>query len=89
MWGEPILFGSKAEMPEIKPVLLPGVFGEYADSLSRNLQTPPALAVMTVISVLSTALARKVVIGPLVDDGYCEPLNVWTLGVAESGERKS
>jgi putative DNA primase/helicase len=89
VWHEPILFGSKAEMPEIKPEWLPGIFGEYADRLSQNLQTPPALAVMSVLSVLSAALARKVVIGPWCDDAYSEPINIWTLTVAESGERKS
>jgi len=88
-WGDPILFGSGAVTPEISPGLLPGVFGEYAAALTQNLQTPAALAVMTVISVLSTALARKATIGPWPDDSYGEPLNVWTLAVAESGERKS
>jgi len=88
-WGDPVLFGSGAATPEISPSLLPGVFGEFADCLTQNLQTPAALVVMTLVSVLSTALARKVVIGPWPDDGYCEPVNVWTLAVAESGERKS
>ena len=88
-WGDPILFGSKADTPEINPGWLPGVFGEYCDLLSRNLQTPPALAFTSILSVLSAALARKIVIGPWADDAYAEPVNVWTLAVAESGERKS
>ncbi|MDD5033162.1 MAG: YfjI family protein [Methylococcaceae bacterium] len=88
-WGDPVLFGTVAVTPEIQCHLLPGVFGEYAECLSQNLQTPSALAVMTVTSILSTALARKVTIGPWPDDGYSEPVNVWTLAVAESGERKS
>jgi putative DNA primase/helicase len=88
-WGEPILFNSKTVTPEIEATLLPGVFGEYAEALTQNLQTPPALAVTTILAVLSTALGRKVVIGPWADDAYAEPVNVWTLAVAESGERKS
>jgi putative DNA primase/helicase len=88
-WGEPVLFSAKNETPDIPPESLPGVFGEYAAALTESLQTPPALAVATIAAVLSTALARKATIGPWGDDAYAEPLNVWTLAVAESGERKS
>ena len=88
-WGEPVLFDTLSLTPEIDCKLLPGVFGEYGESLTQNLQVPSALVVATIVSVLSTALARKVVIGPYPDDDYIEPVNVWTLGVAESGERKS
>jgi hypothetical protein len=88
-WGDPILFGTVAATPEISPALLPGVFGEFAQSLTDNLQTPPAMAVMYSLAVLSTALQRKFVVAPYDDGGYTEPVHVWVLIIAESGERKS
>ncbi len=89
-WGEPIQFGTVAATPEIPPdSLLPGVFGQFAHALSENVQTPGAMAVAYCLAVLSTALQGKFTVGPWPDDGYCEPVHVWTLTIAESGERKS
>ncbi len=89
-WGEPILFDQVLRTPEIDPInILPGVYGEYAKALSENFQTPPALAVSMVLSTLSTALAGKFDIRPYADDSWIEPLMVWTLAIAETGEGKS
>lgn len=89
-WGEPILFDHVFVTPEIDPVsVLPGVYGEFAHALSLNFQTPSALAVGMVTSILSTALAGKFVVKPYGDDSWIEPLMVWTLGIAETGEGKS
>ena len=89
-WDEPILFDQVFVTPEIDPIEnLPCVFGEYAQALSENFQTPPALAVSMIVSVLSTALAGKFDIRPYPDTSWVEPLMTWTLAIAETGEGKS
>ncbi len=86
-WDEPMGF-NQIETPELPPDLLPGVFGEYADALSSALQTPPTMAVLFILAVLSLALQRKFKTSAFGDD-YCEPVNVWVVILADSGERKS
>ena len=86
-WEEPLPF-NRIETPELPPDLLPGVFGEYVDALSEALQTPPTMAVLFTLSVLSLALQRKFKVSPFGDD-YAEPVCVWTVILADSGERKS
>lgn len=86
-WDEPLPFNN-IETPVLPPELLPGVFGEYADALSEALQTPPTMAVLFTLAVLSLALQRKFKVAPNGDD-YSEPVCVWTVILADSGERKS
>ena len=89
-WGEPILFDQLFLTPEIDPSgIFPGVYGEYAKALSENFQTPPALAASNVLSMMSTALAGKFDIRPYQDDSWIEPLMIWLLTIAETGEGKS
>lgn len=86
-WDEPLPF-NQIETPELPPALLPGVFGEYADALSEALQTPPTMAVLFTLAVLSLALQRKFKVSPFGDD-YAEPVCIWAVILADSGERKS
>lgn len=86
-WDEPHPL-NQIETPELPPALLPGVFGEYAGALSEALQTPTTMAVLFTLSVLSLALQRKFKVSPFGDD-YAEPVNVFVLILADSGERKS
>ena len=86
-WETPLPFG-RIETPELPSNLLPGVFGEYAEALSDALQTPPTMAVLFTLSVLALALQRKFKVSPFGDD-YTEPVCVWTVILADSGERKS
>lgn len=86
-WDEPLPF-NQIETPELPPELLPGVFGEYAAALSEALQTPPTMAVLFTLAVLSLALQRKFKVSPFGDD-YSEPVCVWAVILADSGERKS
>lgn len=86
-WDEPLPF-NQIETPELPPELLPGVFGEYADALSEALQTPPTMAVLFTLAVLSLALQRKFKVSPFGDD-YAEPVCIWAVILADSGERKS
>ena len=86
-WEQPVLFG-KNVVPEIPPDLLPGIFGEYAQSLADSLQVSPTMPTLFVLSVLSLALQRKFVVSPHGDD-YAEPCCIWVAILADSGERKS
>lgn len=86
-WDDPLPF-NQIETPELPPELLPGVFGEYAASLSEALQTPPTMAVLFTLSVLGLALQRKFKVSPFGDD-YAEPVCVWTVILADTGERKT
>ena len=86
-WNEYLPF-NRIETPELSADLLPGIFGEYAQALSDGLQTPPTMATLLTVSVLSLALQRKFKVSPFGDD-YSEPVCVWTAILADSGERKS
>jgi putative DNA primase/helicase len=86
-WGDPLPF-NRIETPELPPDLLPGVFGEYAQALSDALQTPPTMAVLFELAVMALALQRKFKVSPFGDD-YAEPVALWAVILADSGERKS
>lgn len=86
-WDTPLPF-NQIETPELSPDLLPGVFGEYAGALTEALQTPPTMATLYALSVVSLCLQRKYKISPFGDD-YAEPGCVWVVLLADSGERKS
>ena len=85
-WGHPWLFG-KFNVPELPASLLPCVYGEFADAVSRSTQTPEALAVMLMLSTIATCVQGKFEVSPF--DGYTEPLQLWTLTALQSGSRKT
>lgn len=87
-WDEPLPF-NQIETPELSPELLPGVFGEYAAALSAALQTPPTMATLYALSVVALCLQRKYKVSPFVGDDYAEPVCLFVLVLADSGERKS
>lgn len=88
-WPEPVLVKQMA-VPEIPPDLLPSWVGEMASAVSRSTQTPPALAVMCGLSVLSACLQRRFEVAPCGDgNGYRETVSLWTLTALPSGTRKT
>lgn len=86
-WETALPFG-RIETPDLPPDLLPSVFGEYAGALSDALQTPSTMSVLFTLAVMSLALQRKFKVSPFGDD-YSEPVCVWAVILADSGERKS
>lgn len=86
-WPDPVLPGM-VKVPEIPPSLLPAWLGNMAQAVAASTQTPPALAVMVGLSVLSTVLQRRFEVAPFSDD-YTEPLALWTVSALPSGARKS
>lgn len=88
-WPEPILV-KQMIVPDIPPDLLPSWVGAMASAVSRSTQTPPALAVMCALSVLSACLQRRFEVAPFGEDhGYRETLSLWTLTALPSGARKT
>ena len=85
-WQQPILFNTLTT-PEIPANLLPDAVGIYVSELSAYTETPPALAVMVALSVLSTATRGRVFVE--LQDGYREPTNIYTAVALPSGNRKS
>lgn len=86
-WPEPLLPGT-SRVPEIEAQLLPSWAGAMAATIAESTQTPPGLAVLTVLSVLAAVLQRRYEVAPHGDD-YREPVSLWTMVVLGSGNRKS
>lgn len=86
-WPEPVLPGMR-RTPDIPANLLPTWAGDMAQAVAASTQTPPALAVMSGLAVLATALHRRFEVAPL-DDDYTEPLSLWTVSASPPGTRKS
>lgn len=87
VWLEPILPGAM-RAPTIPPNVLPTWLGDMAQAVSESTQTPPALAVMSILAVLATVLQRRYEVAPY-GDSYTEPLALWTISASPSGTRKS
>ena len=85
-WPEPVLPG-QAKTPDIPAALLPGWCGDMAFAVSQATQTPPAMSVMFMLSVLASLVQRRFEVEPT--EGYIEPLALWTNCAAPSASRKS
>lgn len=83
----PLLF-EEIDTPEISPNLLPGWLGDYAAAVARSTQTPPAMIVMLLLSVIATCTAKRFEVAPN-NDGYSEPLNLWTATAMPPAARKT
>ena len=85
-WG-PVLPFHSAELPAFPLDVFPTWLREYCDAVTEAMQTPPDLAGMLALSVLSTACARR--IGVRAWAGWDEPVNVFTVTSLGPGNRKS
>lgn len=85
-WDTPILF-NEFETTDIPAQLLPSVFGKFAAELAHTTETPEALSVMTILGVISTAIAKRFVVSP--KDGWLEPVNIYTLIALPPANHKS
>lgn len=83
----PVPLDRDVDTPDFPFYALPKTFGEFVYALSESTQTDPGLAGSAVLAALSAALGGYVKVQ--VRPGYYEPTNIWTLGVAPSGDRKS
>lgn len=68
------------------PQWLPPLYGEYATALACNLSVPVNMTAFSTLVVLSVATQGQSV---QVKEGWCEPINLFGLLVADRGQKKS
>ncbi|MGI8549608.1 MAG: DUF3987 domain-containing protein [Dehalococcoidia bacterium] len=86
VWEAPIPFND-VELPSFPVDCLPSWQARFIDALARATQTPCDLAAMLVLGATAAAVARRVEL--LVQPGWTEPLNIYTVTALPSGNRKS
>ncbi|MDP9475653.1 MAG: DNA polymerase [Actinomycetota bacterium] len=74
-------------LPEFPVEALPEGIRGYVEALATFTQTPRMLAGGVALGAMATALAKKVVVE--ARPGWEEPLQLWTLTLLESGNRKT
>lgn len=85
-WPAPIPLGPPA--PKALPVdALPPWIANYVKSVAQATQTPPDMAILHALSVLSTAVANKILVR--VRGGYMERAHIWTCTILGPANRKS
>ena len=85
-WGGILPFHA-AELPPFPLDIFPPWLRDFCEAVTEAMQTPPDLAGMLALSVLSTACARRV--GVRAWDGWNEPVNVYTVTSLPPASRKS
>jgi hypothetical protein len=85
-WAEPIPFGS-FNPDDISPQCFPAWLGEMVSAVALNTETPVALAGLLSLSVTGSCVSGKAEVWP--EQGYREPLNLFTCPAMESGTRKT
>ncbi|MFA7265816.1 MAG: DUF3987 domain-containing protein [Candidatus Nanopelagicales bacterium] len=81
-------FGSVRELPEWPTGCLPPGADEYVSAVAAETCTDPRLAGTIALGVLAGAAARRIEVFPK-RGGWSEPVNLWALAIAGTGERKS
>lgn len=86
-WPEPIELDTETYGPDLALEALPPVLGDYIESVARAKQVPADLVVGCVLATLAGAAAGRARVA--VGESHEEPLNLYAMGVAAPGERKS
>ena len=88
LWEKPKPFGNCIHPVPFPMNSLPDVLKDYITEISRNIQVYPEMCILPALSVLSMCVQGKAEIrNP--GGGNTETLNLYTLTIAEPGERKS
>jgi len=85
-WEAPTPF-QRFDVPPFPSTSLPEWLHGYVDAVAIATQTPVDLAAMLALSVIAISCAKKVIVR--MKEGYCEPVNVYTVTALPSGNRKS
>lgn len=85
-WEPPIEF-DVFDLPPFPVDVFPSAIGDFVAALARSTQTPVDLAAMLALSACAASCAKRLVVE--IRPGYREPVNLFTVVVLPSGERKS
>lgn len=85
-WAQPLPF-DELKLPAFPTESLAPPLNEWVINVSESTETPVDMAAVCALAVLSCAVQGKYIISP--KSGYNEPLNLYFLIIANSGERKS
>jgi hypothetical protein len=85
-WDDPIPLRSRS-VPPFAGGWFPGALGEKAVATAKATETPLELPALLGLAVVSSTVAGKAVVE--VEDGYSEPLNLYTIVGLDSGNRKT
>lgn len=85
-WGGVLPFHI-ADLPPFPLEIFPPWLREYCEAVTETMQTPPDLAGMLALSILSTACAQRIQVQAW--PGWLEPVNVYTVTSLPPGSRKS
>ncbi|MDB7817147.1 YfjI family protein [Intestinimonas butyriciproducens] len=85
-WKPPIPF-EEVKLPPFPVEALPAPLCDWVQAVAENTETPVDMAAVCALASLSCAVQGKFKIFP--KGGYGEPLNLYILIIANSGERKS
>lgn len=85
-WAQPLPF-DEIKLPSFPVDALPSPLNDWVKAVAENTETPVDMAAVCALAVLSCAVQGKYIICPKRD--YSEPLNLYFLIIANSGERKS
>lgn len=85
-WGKVLPF-QHVDLPPFPIDIFPPWLRDYVAAVTETMQTPPDLAGMLALSILSTACARRVMVRAW--DGWVEPVNIYTVTSLGPGNRKS
>ncbi len=85
-WGEPLSLVGRA-LPSWPQNVFPDAMEDFVRELARFTETPIELSAMLAITAVATASHKKYQVQ--VKEGYCEPVNLWTIGILPPASRKS
>jgi len=85
-WSEPTPF-DEYNLPQFPVEQLPPILRTWVEAVAVNTATPVDMAAVSALAVVASTVQGKYVIEGKVD--YTEPLNIYVLIIANSGERKS
>lgn len=83
----PIVPLENSALPRFPVDALPATLADFVDATAEAIQISPDVVAMGVLSAVAACVAGKAEV--VIDSGYVEPLNIFTLSVLGPGTRKS
>lgn len=89
-WEPPVPLDDRGPMPTFPVDALPGWVADQVEAVATFTQTPVDLAACIALACLSTAAGGRAVVAVRGgDDGWREPVNIYTAVAMHAGSRKS